>query len=75
MSKPYSALAVAIDLLSNEYKTYDPITISDKAWEDLGMCISIHEISDYLDINRVEDFETESEKIKNKTIIEINYGK
>jgi hypothetical protein len=68
MTKPYSALAVAIDLLSNEYKTYDPIVLSDKAWEDFGMCISIHEISDYLDINKLEDFETESNKIKNTII-------
>lgn len=65
MTKPYSQLAMAIDLVMNEHKINNPIEISEKIWQDLGLCISIHEISDYLDINKVEDFETESERIKN----------
>ena len=60
-AKPYSELSVAIDLVIEEYKTSNPIEISEFIWESLGLCISIHEISDYLDMNRI-DYETESLK-------------
>jgi len=64
MSKPYSTLALAVDLVSHEYKTSNPIIIAEKIQEDLSLDISIHVIADYLDVNKIEDYEQESEKIK-----------
>ena len=58
----YSSLAVAVDLICNEYKTNNPIIIAEKIQQDLDMDISIHAISDYLSIN--ENYENESSKIK-----------
>ena len=58
----YSQLAVAIDLVSHEYKTSNPIIISEKIEQDLGLDISIHQIADYMDINKLEDYEKENEK-------------
>ena len=66
MVKPYSQLAVAIDLVSHEYKTSNPIIISEKIEQDLGLDISIHAIADYMDINKLEDYEKENEKQKTK---------
>ena len=62
----YSQLAVAIDLVSHEYKTSNPIIISEKIEQDLGLDISIHTIADYMDINKLEDYEKENEKQKTK---------
>ena len=62
MIKPYSQLAIAVDLVSYEYKTSNPIIIAEKIQQDLDMDISIHAISDYLSIN--ENYENESLKIK-----------
>ena len=62
----YSQLAVAIDLVSHEYKTSNPIIISEKIEQDLGLDISIHAIADYMDINKLEDYEKENEKQKSK---------
>lgn len=62
----YSQLAVAIDLVSHEYKTSNPIIISEKIEQDLGLDISIHAIADYMDINKLEDYEKENEKQKTK---------
>ena len=62
----YSQLAVAIDLVSHEYKTSNPIIISEKIEQDLGLDISIHQIADYMDINKLEDYEKENEKQKSK---------
>ena len=62
----YSQLAVAIDLVSHEYKISNPIIISEKIEQDLGLEMSIHAISDYLDINKLEDYEKENEKQKSK---------
>ena len=59
----YSQLALSIDLVMHEYRTSNPIIISEKIWEDLHICTSIHQISDYLDINKIEDYTKESEKI------------
>ncbi len=59
----YSEFAVAIDLIMNEYKTSNPIEISELIYQDLGMCTTIHQVSDYLDINR-QDYEKQSSKIK-----------
>ena len=60
----YSQLAVAIDLVSHEYKTSNPIIISEKIEQDLGLDISIHAIADYMDINKLEDYEKENKKQK-----------
>lgn len=62
----YSQLAVAIDLVSHEYKTSNPIIISEKIEQDLGLDISIHAIADYMDINKLEDYEKQNEKQKLK---------
>ena len=62
----YSQLAVAINLVSHEYKTSNPIIISEKIEQDLGLDISIHAIADYMDINKLEDYEKENEKQKSK---------
>lgn len=59
----YSQIAVAIDLVSNEYKTLNPIIISEKINEDLGLDITIHQIADYMDINKFEDYDKENNKI------------
>jgi len=60
-TKPYSELSMAVDLIMEEYKTSNPIEISEFIWESLGLCISIHAIADYLDMNRI-DYEVESIK-------------
>jgi len=64
MTKPYSQLAIAVDLVSYEYKTSNPIIIAEKIEEDLGLEYSIHQIADYMDINRLEDYEKQSNKIE-----------
>ena len=64
MTKPYSQLAIAVDLVSFEYKTSNPIIIAEKIEEDLGLECSIHQIADYMDINRLEDYEKQSNKIE-----------
>ena len=64
MTKPYSQLAVAVDLVSYEYQTSNPIIIAEKIEEDLGLEYSIHVIADYMDINKLEDYEQISNKIK-----------
>lgn len=61
INKPYSELSFAVDLVIEEYKTSNPIKISELIWENLGICISIHAISDYLDINR-QNYELESKR-------------
>ena len=63
MSKQYSELAVAIDLVSHHYQTSNPIEIAELIEQDLGIETSIHAISDYLDINR-QNFEKQSNKIE-----------
>lgn len=64
MTKPYSQLALAVDLVSYEYKTSNPIIIAEKIEEDLGLNYSIHQIADYMDINRLEDYEKINNNIK-----------
>jgi len=64
MTKPYSQLAIAVDLVSYEYKTSNPVIIAEKIEEDLGLEYSIHQIADYMDINRLEDYEKQSNKIE-----------
>lgn len=60
MTKPYSQLGLAIDLVVNEYGTSNPIEIVEKIQEDLGLYFTIHQVMDYLDINKLEDYEKES---------------
>ena len=64
MTKPYSQLSLAVDLVSYEYQTGNPIIIAEKIYEDLGIDISIHQISDYMDINKLENFKKQSKKIE-----------
>lgn len=59
--KKYSELSFSIDLIIEEYNTTNPIVIAEKAKLDLNIDLSIHAISDYLDINSV-DYELESRK-------------
>lgn len=61
MEKPYSHFSFAIDLVVNEYKLSNPILIAEKIKEDLDMEISIHQISDYIQVN-YEDLERENRK-------------
>jgi hypothetical protein len=63
MTKTYSQLAVAIDLVSHHYQTSNPIEIAELIEQDLGIETSIHAISDYLDINR-QNYEKQSNKIE-----------
>ena len=64
MTKPYSQLAIAVDLVSYEYNTSNPIIIAEKIEEDLNLEYSIHQIADYMDINKLEDYEKQSNKIE-----------
>ena len=64
MTKLYSQLAVAVDLVSFEYKTSNPIIIAEKIEEDLDLEYSIHQIADYMDINKLEDYEKQSNRIE-----------
>lgn len=66
MGKPYSQLAVAVDIIASEYKTSNPIIISEMMMNDLGLEYTIHQISDYLDINKLEDYEKISNQINYK---------
>jgi hypothetical protein len=67
MIKQYSQLSIAVDLVSYEYNTSNPIIISEKIEEDLGLEYSIHQIADYMDINKFEDYEKQSKKIEYAT--------
>jgi capsular polysaccharide biosynthesis protein len=62
MKKNYSELSFSVDLIQEEFKLNNPIHIVDKVQEELGIELSIHAVSDYLDINRQEDYEMESHK-------------
>ena len=62
MTKPYSQLALAIDLVMNEYKVNNPIEIVELIQQDLSLYFTVHQVMDYLDINKKEDYEKESQK-------------
>ena len=65
MSKEnYSQLRMAIDVISFQHRTTNPIILAEKIHEDLGLEYSIHQISDYLEINRQEDYELQSRLIE-----------
>jgi len=54
---------VMIDLIIEVYKVSNPIIISELIEKEFQTEVSIHQISDYLEINQ-EDWEIESNKIK-----------
>ena len=62
MTKPYSQLAIAVDLVMNEYKVNNPIEIVELIQQDLSLYFTVHQVMDYLDINKKEDYEKESQK-------------
>ena len=62
MVKPYSQLALAVDLVMNEYKINNPIEIVELIQQDLSLYFTVHQVMDYLDINKKEDYEKESQK-------------
>ena len=62
MTKPYSQLALAVDLVMNEYKVNNPIEIVELIQKDLDLYYTVHQVMDYLDINKKEDYEKESQK-------------
>lgn len=59
-SQEYSQLGLAIDLVVNEYGSINPIEIVEKIQQDLDLYFTIHQVIDYLDINKLEDYEKES---------------
>ena len=62
MTKPYLQLALAVDLVMNEYKVSNPIEIVELIQQDLNLYFTVHQVMDYLDINKKEDYEKESQK-------------
>ena len=62
MDIKYSQLAVAVDLVMNEYKISNPIEIVELIQQDLNLYFTVHQVMDYLDINKKEDYEKESQK-------------
>ena len=64
MTKQYSQLAIAVDLVSYEYQTSNPVIIAEMIEQDLNLEYNIHQIADYMDINKLEDYEKQSNKIQ-----------
>ena len=58
----YSQLELAVDLVMNEYKINNPIEIVELIQQDLNLYFTVHQVMDYLDINKKEDYEKESQK-------------
>ena len=56
-----TSLALAIDLISKEYKTKEPLILYEKIKTDLDMKVTIHQIIDYFEINN-----TDYEKLSNQ---------
>ena len=57
-----SSIALAVDLVMNEYKVNNPIEIVELIPQDLDLYFTVHQVMDYLDINKKEDYEKESQK-------------
>ncbi len=55
--KRYSEIAFAIDMIAEAYKTSNPIVIAEKCEEDLDINVTIHQVMDYYDLERMEDME------------------
>jgi len=66
--KSYESVALAVDLIAHEYQTKDPLIIFEKIATDLEISVTIHQIMDYLEVDR-ENFENESNKLKYYSII------
>lgn len=64
MTKQYSQLAIAVDLVSYEYQTSNPVIIAEMIEQDLSLEYNIHQIADYMEINKLEDYEKQSNKIQ-----------
>lgn len=64
MTKQYSQLAIAVDLVSYEYQTSNPVIIAEMIEQDLNLEYNIHQIADYMEINKLEDYEKQSNKIQ-----------
>ena len=64
MTKQYSQLAIAVDLVSYEYETSNPVIIAEMIEQDLNLEYNIHQIADYMDINKLEDYEKQLNKIE-----------
>ena len=62
--KLYSQLAMAVELMSNNHQTSNPIILAEKIKEELGLEYTIHQISDHLEINRQEDYEKQSRELE-----------
>ena len=61
--KLYPEYIFAIDLVIAEHGLTNPILISEQIEKDLEMDVTIHQICDYLEINK-ENYEIESNKIE-----------
>ena len=61
----YSEQALAVDLVMNHYQRSNPLLIAEYIQQDLDMELSIHAISDYLDINRIK---TNYQKLKTNNL-------
>lgn len=57
MIKPFSEISIGIDLISETYKTYNPIIIAEKLKEDLDISATIHQIMDYYELHYNYTFE------------------
>jgi hypothetical protein len=55
-----SSIALAIDLVSHEYKTNNPLIIYEKVKKDLDVDITLTQITDYLELSS-EDYQKESD--------------
>lgn len=69
MRKPYSQLSLAVDLVSYEYQTSNPVIIAEMIEHDLGLEYSIHHIADYMDINKLENYKKQSKQIEYESIV------
>lgn len=63
MSKNQPEYIFAIDLVMEEHKLTNPILISEQIQIDLEMDVTIHQVMDYLEINK-ENWLQESNKIQ-----------
>lgn len=55
-------LAIYVDLVLTIHKEKNPILIVELIEQEFGVYTTIHQVSDYLDISRGEDYEIESQR-------------
>lgn len=58
-------ISVYVDLIMYIYHISNPIEIAEAIESEFKIEVSIHQISDYLDVNRKEDYEIESKRMFN----------